>query len=238
MKQKLFIGTCGWNYKHWKENFYPKDIPQKSWLNFYSEKFNTVEINSSFYHLPKEKTFENWKKSVGKNFIYSVKASRYITHMKKLHDSEESVKTFLDRTKILNGKLGSILFQLPPYLQFDYDKLKNFLAILPRKNKITIEFRHKSWWNEDTYKLLEKYNIAFCIYELGEKVSPQKITADFAYIRLHGPGAKYKGNYHNQTFKKWIKKFKSWKVKEIYCYFDNDEKGFAAKNALKLKEII
>jgi uncharacterized protein YecE (DUF72 family) len=238
MKQKIFIGTSGWNYKHWKENFYPKDTPQKDWLKFYAEKLDTVEINNSFYHLPKEKTFESWKEIVGKNFVYSVKASRYITHMKKLHECRDSVKTFLDRAKILDNKLGPILFQLPPYLQFDYDKLNDFLNTLPKKYKYTIEFRHKSWWKDETYELLKKKNIAFCIYELGKKVSPEDVTADFAYIRFHGPSGKYKGNYHSQTFKKWVKKFKSWEAKEIYCYFDNDEKGYAAKNALRLKEIL
>ncbi len=237
-KESIFIGTSGWNYSHWKENFYPENVSQKNWLKFYSEKLNTVEINSSFYHLPKETTFEKWKTTFPKGFVFSVKASRYITHMKKLIDSQESVQLFLSRAKILGDKLGPVLFQLPPSLKFNNNTLEEFLRILPGKFKYTIEFRHQSWWNNETYELLRKNNIAFCIYELGKTISPKEITSDFTYLRLHGPGTKYKGNYNDEILQRWANYFFQWQVKEIYCYFDNDEKGYAPKNAQTLRNFV
>lgn len=239
-KGKIYIGTSGWNYKHWKKNFYPEDIKQKDWLKFYSEKFDTVEINNSFYRLPEKKTFKNWKDTVSKNFVFSVKASRYITHMKKLKDPKESVSNFIDNSKSLKEKLGPILFQLPPNWKFNKKRFQNFLKKLSKKYNYTMEFRNSTWWNDDVFKLLKKNNIAFCIYELENTTTPKKITADFVYVRLHGPDGKYKGIYNKKALSYWAKLFNKWlsNKKDIFCYFDNDEKGFAAKNALQLKNLI
>ena len=238
--KKVNIGTSGWNYQHWKGSFYPEDIPQKDWLHFYIGKgFKTVELNSPFYHLPKNSTYKKWYESVPEDFVFSVKASRYITHIKKLNEAGESIEKFFDGAKELKEKLGSVLFQLPPGLKSDAERLKNFMKNLSEKYRCTFEFRNNSWWNDDIFEELKNKNAAFCIYELNGTITPKEVTADFIYIRLHGPGGKYQGDYDNKTLSNWADFIRNWNEegKDVYCYFDNDEKGFAAKNALKLKEL-
>jgi uncharacterized protein YecE (DUF72 family) len=235
---KVHIGTSGWSYRHWKGNFYPENLPQKDWLQFYIDKgFLTVEVNSPFYHLPYKSTFEKWRDSVPKDFLFSVKASRYITHIKKLHDARESIKKFFDSAKELNEKLGPVLFQLPPGWKFDRERLANFLKNLSNKYRYTFEFRNNTWWNDEAFDLLKYNNISFCIYELEGTITPKETTADFVYIRLHGPGKKYQGDYNIKTLSDWADSCIKWKGegKDIFCYFDNDQNGFAAKNALELK---
>ena len=196
-----FIGTSGWNYKHWKGNFYPEDITQKEWLNFYTERFDTVELNASFYHLPKRDTFKNWKKDTPDKFIFSVKASRYITHNKKLHEVKEPVSNFYKSANGLGKKIGTTLFQLPPGWKFNEERIRNFIKVLPKSKRFTIEFRNDSWWNDDLLQILRDNNIAFCIFELGGVLSPKEVTADFIYIRLHGPDGKYAGSYDEKHYK-------------------------------------
>ncbi len=239
-KGKIYIGTSGWNYKHWVNEFYPEDLSKKNWLQFYIGKgFKTVELNNPFYHLPKSSTFKKWRESVPKDFVFSVKASRYITHMKKLKDPAESIKRFFDNSKELKKKFGPVLFQLPPGWKFNLERFKKFLKKLPGKHIYTFEFRNKTWWNDDTLSLLRQNNSAFCIYELDGTNTSKEITADFIYIRLHGPDGKYQGNYSTKALSSWAGFIKEWnkKGKDIYCYFDNDQKGYAAKNALELKEL-
>jgi uncharacterized protein YecE (DUF72 family) len=238
-KGKIHIGTSGWNYEHWSGVFYPPDLKQNEWLKFYTQKLHTVEINSSFYHLPREKTFEKWSATVPNDFIFSVKASRYITHVKKLNDPEEPVKKFIDAAKCLNEKLGPILFQLPPNLNFNNEKFCDFINVLPDKYRYTFEFRNSSWWNEITLKLLEENNLSFCIFELGELASPKEVTADFVYVRLHGHEEKYRGSYTKRLIAGWVKDFKkmSMEGKDVYCYFDNDEGAYAAKNAIEMHNL-
>jgi uncharacterized protein YecE (DUF72 family) len=238
-KSKIHIGTSGWNYKHWKGNFYPEDVPQKKWLEFYYNRFKTVELNNSFYRLPEIKTFDSWRKNTPDDFMFSVKASRYITHLKKLND-KESLKEFLKRANHLKEKLGPVLFQLPPGWKFNEERFYTFLKMLPKKYKYTFEFRNESWWNEKVIDALNENNIAFCIFEIGDKHSPKEVTAYFIYVRLHGPGAPYQGLYNPNTLKDWKNFFTKWnkKGKEIWCYFDNDQNGYAAQNAKELLEKI
>jgi uncharacterized protein YecE (DUF72 family) len=241
VKNKLIhIGTSGWNYKHWREAFFPKDLPTKEWLSYYVQKFHTVEINNSFYQLPTAETFQNWYKKTPDDFIFSVKASRYITHMKKLNEPKEALRNFMDRVSILREKLGPILFQLPPRWKCNEDRLANFIQLLPKDLRYTFEFRDQSWWNTEIYNILNEYNIAFCIYELAGTLAPKQVTADFVYIRLHGPGDKYQGSYDQDILAGWMGAFSSWvkQGKEIFCYFDNDENGYAAQNAQSLQSMI
>lgn len=237
---KIIIGTSGWSYKHWKGAFYPATIRDNQEFEFYQKYFNTVEINNSFYHLPLEKTFTNWRKETAEDFTFAVKASRYITHMKKLKNDDAGLETFLKRAAKLKEKLGPVLFQLPPSWKLNFERLENFVKALPDKHRYTFEFRNHSWYDESVIELLTRHNIAFCIYELEHHLSPLHVTADFVYIRLHGPGDKYQGYYSKAELKKWARRCQNWQKegRDVYVFFDNDQSGYAAFNALTLKELV
>lgn len=240
-KGKIHIGTSGWHYKHWKEAFYPKEIAEKDQLGYYSSVFRTVEINNSFYRLPTEDTFTAWRKEVPDDFMFAVKGSRFITHLKKLNLDKEGIRLFFTRVKYLKNKLGPILFQLPPRWKFNQERFAMFLSILPRKYKYAFEFRDTTWYNQQVYDLLKKYNCAFCMYELAGHRSPEKVTADFIYLRAHGPtDKKYQGSYTTLRLKRMAKKCLAWSKegKDVFVYFDNDQAGYAAANARKLLEMV
>jgi len=238
--QKVHIGTSGWHYKQWIGPFYPEKLPKKDMLKYYVQFFSTTEINNSFYKLPDKNTFQNWAEQVPENFTFSVKASRYITHMKKLKNSRESLNRFMEGIKPIGNHLGPILFQLPPRWRCNPQRLSSFLEGLPPGNQYVFEFRDPSWWNETIYNLLKDHGAAFCIFELAGELSPLLTTSDFVYIRLHGPGDAYQGSYSETDLRDWAAKIKQWynKGKTVYLYFDNDQAGFAAKNALRLKGIV
>lgn len=239
MKRNIHIGTSGWQYPHWRGTFYPEEIRNADHFAYYAARFETVEINNSFYRLPTREVFERWKAAAPEGFKFAVKANRYITHMKKLHDSGEAIERMMGRASALEEKLGPILFQMPPHFGFRGDRLEAFLELLPRGYQFAFEFRNPDWYREETYRLLKRSNAAFCIYELAGHQSPLEVTADFIYIRLHGPGGKYQGDYHGNTLSMWAERCKSWSANhEIWCYFDNDEKGYAAFDALQLREMI
>jgi uncharacterized protein YecE (DUF72 family) len=208
-------------------------------MNFYSQSFDTVELNNSFYKMPSLKAFETWRDQTPAGFIFSVKAGRYITHMKKLKDPAEPVQRFMDRVVGLGDKLGPILFQLPPGWNVNVERFHEFLKVLPRDLRYTFEFRNESWYCDEIYDLLREYNCAFCIYELAGHLTPIMVTGDFVYIRLHGPGEKYQGSYDEARLNKWQARVDEWRSsgKDVYIYFDNDQEGFAAFNAKQLKEM-
>jgi uncharacterized protein YecE (DUF72 family) len=239
-KGKIYIGTSGWHYKHWKGTFYPAEIKDAEQFSYYSRYFDTVEINNSFYRLPSAKTFEGWKKASPKGFLFAVKASRYITHMKKLKADGRSLRSFFTRANKLQEKTGPILFQLPPKWNINTERLADFLSRLPKGDRYTFEFRNHTWYNNEVYELLKKYNCAFCVYELEHHLSPVEVTADFVYIRLHGPGNKYQGSYTSVALKKWAKRCLQWQKdkKDVYVYFDNDQEGYAAFNAQQLIKLV
>lgn len=244
MKKKktpqLFIGTSGWKYPHWKGNFYPRDLKAREEFGYYCSLFDTVELNNPFYRSPSAPTFERWEKEAPENFLYSVKANRFFTHLKKLNVKRMNILNFLDKAQNLKKKLGPFMFQLPPRWKKNIPRLETFLKKLPGKYRYSIEFRDNSWMDEELYICLRKHHIAFCIYELAGYISPLSVTADFVYIRLHGPGAKYSGSYSVQKLTKWANFCKQQLAggKDVYLYFDNDEKAYAAKNALRLKTLI
>ncbi len=234
------IGTSGWHYNHWKGTFYPEKLSAAKMLDYYIGKFDTVEINNSFYRLPLETTFEEWKNAVPKDFLFAVKASRYITHMKKLKNPETGFRKFFDRVVFLGRKLGPILFQLPPHWQSDPERLDCFLEYLPRELRYAFEVRDPSWFSDSVTAVLKKHNAAFCIYDFDRRLSPRTVTADFVYVRLHGPEGRYTGSYSQETLADWAQTFRSWsrQRKDVYCYFDNDQAGYAAKDALRLKALV
>jgi uncharacterized protein YecE (DUF72 family) len=231
------IGTSGFHYKHWKGPFYPAKCPASKMLGYYLEHFNTVELNNSFYRLPTAEAFDCWRDATPSNFVFAVKASRFITHNKKLKDPENALDNLLPRAAHLGPKLGPILFQLPPHWRVNPERLTGLLEILPRDLRYAFEFRELSWLTPEIDSILQKFNAAFCIYELAGYYSPLRITADFTYIRLHGPGAgKYQGSYTEDQLHAWARQIEQWsaQLKAVYLYFDNDQSGYAAENAQSL----
>jgi uncharacterized protein YecE (DUF72 family) len=236
----IHIGTSGWHYDHWRGSFYPEDLAAAGFLEFYAARFHTVEINNSFYQLPAAATFDHWRDTVPAGFIFAVKGSRYITHMKKLLEPEQTLEPLLERVVRLQPKLGPLLFQLPPRWRFNPERLEAFLQALPPRGRYTLEFRDQSWINRDAGAILRRHNVAFCIYELAGYLSPLEVTADFVYIRLHGPDGAYQGRYGAAALAGWAEKIASWAGagREVFCYFDNDEAGYAARDAQELQEMV
>jgi uncharacterized protein YecE (DUF72 family) len=238
---RLCIGTSGWHYKHWLGVFYPSGTRSSDMLKFYTQTFNTVEVNNTFYQLPLAVTFDNWRETVPDGFQFAVKASRFITHMKKLKDPEVSSAKFFLGVQRLEDKLGPILFQLPPRWKLDLARLRVFLELLPEEWRYVLEFRDQSWMVPEVFELMSKHNIAFCIHDFADmKVQPQ-ITADFTYIRFHGPTtAKYAGSYSPRQLHLWADRIGKWRTRlsAIYVYFNNDPDGAAVRNAITLKGLI
>lgn len=238
-KGRIHVGTSGWHYKHWIGTFYPEGTKNNQQLAYYLKHFGTVELNNPFYRLPSPETFKNWGKSVPAGFIFSIKGNRYVTHMKKLKVTENDLDYFFQGVDQLGKKAGPILFQLPPGWKVNTERLKDFLALLPEGYRYTFEFRNHTWYTDEVYTLLERRNCAFCIYELAGHQSPEKVTADFVYVRLHGPGDKYQGKYTTASMKKWARRCQEWQQsgKDVFVYFDNDQAGYAPANAQQLAEL-
>lgn len=237
------IGTSGWSYEDWRGGkFYPKNLKKINELGYLAESFNTVELNASFYHLPKKYTFKNWKKKTPKDFVFSVKASRYITHIKKLKDSQETWGNFYQRTKLLGGKLGPILVQFQPSWKKNTQRLKNFLKVATKDHeKLALEFRHPSWFCDNIYDILREYNVTLVYADCGQKW-PQKwreTSSDFAFIRMHGPNGSYATKYKKDHLRKIAEKIEKplKQDKKVYVYFNNDYEAYAIENALALKDL-
>ena len=240
MLKSIHIGTSGWHYDHWKGSFYPEDLAEDGLLEYYSGRFSTVEINNTFYQLPSDDTVNTWKAAAGDDFVFSVKASRYITHMKKLKDPGDALKRFFHCIAPLGDRMGPVLFQLPPRWRRDAGRLEDFLEMLPPENRYAFEFRDRSWLDEDVFRILREHGAALCIYDLAGFTSPGEVTAGHVYVRLHGPDGAYRGSYDPQTLSGWIGAFSSWasQGREVYCYFDNDQEGNAVADAIAMRGMI
>ncbi len=237
-KRRIHIGTSGWHYKHWVGPFYPEGTPARGFLAHYVQHFATVEINNTFYRLPKPETMAAWRDEVPKDFRFACKASRYITHMKKLKDPAASSARFFEVIAALGHKLGPILFQLPPRWRVDVGRLRAFLETLPPGHRAAFEFRDETWFTDEVLAALSDHDVAFCIYDLAGRCSPLEVTGDFVYLRLHGPGAAYSGSYDERTLAAWAKRIAAWQDqgRSVFTYFDNDEAGYAVRDALRLIE--
>ncbi len=237
---KIYIGTSGWSYDGWSGIFYPESLARTGWLSFYSEHFSTVEINSSFYHLPKPQTFNSWAKKTPDNFLFAVKASRYITHIKRLKDCGEPFKNLLKSAKELKGKLGPFLFQLPPNMKKNTSRFKDFLEILPDDYKYAFEFRNESWFCDEVYNMLDSKGCAIVISNSPGFPYHEKVAGSFCYIRMHGGKELYSSNYTGIELKKVAKIVKQYQKNGIssYTYFNNDIHGYAVENAKTLINLI
>lgn len=240
MDQRVRIGTSGWHYKHWRDNFYPPKLNTDAMLSYYAERLDTVEINNSFYRLPTTDAVRNWVRTTPPGFLFAVKASRYITHNRKLNDPEGSFAKFMEMAEGFGEKLGPILFQLPPKWNVNAERLRAFLKALPRGNQYAFEFRHPSWLTDEVYEILHRSNAALCIYEIAGFQSPVKLTADFTYLRLHGPGERaYQGKYSAEVLRRWADQIADWRSRgcQTYVYFDNDQAGYAVQDAVELLKL-
>jgi len=238
MGAKYYIGTSGWVYPHWRDVFYPPKLPQSKWLEFYTGYFSTVELNNSFYRLPSEQVFSNWRATSPEGFLYAVKVSRFITHIKRLKDVAEPIETFLQRARHLNEKLGPLLYQLPPNMHRNDERLESFLPLLPKGLRHVIEFRHQSWLDEEVFDILRRHNIGFCVFDMPGLPCPLLATADFAYIRFHGSTGLYFSRYSDEELEEWARSISvlAKYLDTVYIYFNNDAEGFAIKNAQTMAE--
>jgi uncharacterized protein YecE (DUF72 family) len=237
---EIRVGTSGWHYDHWRGRFYPDDLRKDEWLEYYARHFDTVEINNTFYHLPRAKTMTNWHDKAPAGFVYAVKASRYITHVKKLNDPAESIQRFFDLVDLLKRRLGPILYQLPPSLHKDLERLDAFIKGLPTRDHAVFEFRHKSWYEPDTFDLLNKWGVALCVHDLAGSASPRVVTGEIVYVRFHGTSGRYAGNYTDVMLAEWADwlREQTRNVRAVYAYFNNDVEGHAINNARTLRRFL
>jgi len=243
---EIYIGTSGWAYNHWQGIFYPKELKNNEKLNFYSKYFKTAEINYSFYHLPRTKTYQSWYSQVPKDFLFAIKISRFITHIKRLKEIKKSWEIFFENAINLKEKTGPFLLQLPPTFKCENENLKRlekFLKITKEKRKkisLAVEIRHKSFKNSAFFNLLKKYNTALVISDSPSWIKIEKPElADFVYIRMHGSKKLFSSSYTKKELENLAKKIKKWqKERQVFVYFNNDAYGFAVKNALTLKSLI
>jgi uncharacterized protein YecE (DUF72 family) len=242
---RCWIGTSGWNYPHWSELFYPSGLKPAAWFQHYARFFDTVEVNNTFYRLPSPAVFVRWGEAAPAGFRFSLKASRFITHVKRLLEPERSAAEFLRRAAGLGGKLGPILFQMPPSGRANPVRLRLFLEylahqkILPRL-QVAFEFREPSWLVPEVFAALEKANAALCLADWPELTVEGPITADFVYIRRHGAGALYAGAYSRTALRRQADRIRGWLAegRSVYVYFNNDAAAHAVANALTLKELL
>ncbi|HVW87423.1 MAG TPA: DUF72 domain-containing protein [Bryobacteraceae bacterium] len=234
---EIRIGTSGWHYKHWLGPFYPEKLPASKMLAWYAGQFDTVELNTTFYRLPPEPAVDSWRDDTSHGFLFAAKASRFITHMKKLKDPEQSLERYFERVDRLRGKLGPIVFQLPPNWQVDLYRFDEFLKHLPRRHRYAFEFRNETWNDDAVLSLMREHRVAYCIFDLAGYQSPFTVTADFVYVRLHGPDGKYQGCYSDAELNDWASRMQEWGRSglSVYVYFDNDDSGYAPMNALSLR---
>jgi len=238
----LVIGTSGWHYRHWRGNFYPDGLPTTRWFAYYRSVFTSVEMNATFYRLPSVPAVQAWKSQAPPGFRYAIKGSRFITHNKKLADPLPSLQRFHDVISHLKETLAVILFQLPPSWGPNLPRLAAFLTAYRRifpTTRMCLEFRNQQWYGAATERLLRDAGIGFCIYQLNGHDSPPLVTADFAYVRLHGSGGRYSGAYDRAALRPWAERIRSWRAQglDCFCYFDNDIGGDAPRDATLLREL-
>ena len=234
------IGCSGWNYKHWRERFYPKGLSVSRWFAFYAEHFDTVEINNSFYMLPKAETFDKWREQAPRGFCYAVKANRYLTQAKKLKECEEPLERMMPLFRRLGSTLGPILYQLPPKFQLNLERLESFLELAPRDVANVFEFRHKSWYVPETYALLERHGASLCVHDMPGSASERIAVGPVAYVRFHGAAGKYWGRYSDEGLLSWTDWIAvQWRSgRSVWCYFNNDIDGHAIHDAQTLKSMV
>jgi uncharacterized protein YecE (DUF72 family) len=234
------VGCSGWIYPHWRGRFYPEELAVKRWFSFYAEHFDTVEINNSFYRLPKPETFDAWAAQAPPGFRYAVKANRFLTQAKKLKDCEEPMARMMPAFRHLGETLGPVLYQLPPRFKVNLERLERFLELVPKDVINVFEFRDNSWHDDAVFTLLERYGASFCAHDMPGSDSPDLAVGPVAYVRFHGGEGKYWGRYSDEALLRWT----DWMIaearkgREVWAYFNNDIDGHAIHDALTLKAML
>lgn len=234
------VGCSGWQYKHWRGDFYPTDVPVARWFEFYAARFDTVEINNSFYRLPEAATFARWAERAPSRFLFAVKASRFLTHMKKLKDPDGPVNLLFDRMRSLGRHLGPVLYQLPPGWKLDRARLEHFLQVLPKGKRHVLEFREPSWYADDVSALLERYGVARCLHDMKGSATGQERVGPFVYVRFHGASGTYSGAYPERRLDRWAEWLHAQRRAgcEVFAYFNNDVGGHAPRDAVTLRRLL
>jgi uncharacterized protein YecE (DUF72 family) len=237
---KVYIGTSGWSYKSWRGPFFPKEVKIKDHLRYYASQFSTTELNGVFYRTPTVEAVRGWREQTPADFVFAWKASKFITHWKRLTNSENSIELMVSRLKILSPKSGPVLFQLPPRFKANRERLASFLKLLPKCWPYAFEFRDPSWYEDDILDLLRDNDISLCLSDHHDAPSPWEVTARHVYVRGHGPGGTYKDHYPDKTLRAWARDIAKWKRQRrtVFVYFDNDQKSAAPKDAQRLLELI
>jgi len=238
---RVQIGTSGWSYAHWQGPFYPAGLPRAEWLRYYARHLSSLEINASFYRLPSPDTLHEWQRHVPADFVFAFKASRYLTHMKKLRPAPEGLARMFACAKVLGAQLGPILFQLPPRWHANPSRLDEFLATLPKNHRYAFELRDETWWCDAVYDILRRHDAATVWFDMEQRRSPVVDTASFRYVRWHGPGeAAYTGRYGRNRLRPLVRHVSEWREggQDVYIYFDNDEAGYAPVDALALQDML
>lgn len=245
MPGRLFIGTSGYVYPHWRGRFYPRDVPVGRWLAHYGEHFSTVELNSPFYRLPTAATFAAWGRAAPRRFVFAVKASRYLTHMKKLKDPGPPLRRLLGRARALDAALGPILFQLPRHFPLDEERLDGFLLALRRQRSVpglraVLEVRHPSWLDPVVAARLRRAGVALCLHDSIQLSVTGPLTAPFVYVRRHGTTGRYHGSYPDRMLVEDAARVCAWRAegRDVYVYFNNDHRAHAVANAARLRALV
>jgi uncharacterized protein YecE (DUF72 family) len=237
---RIRVGCSGWQYQHWRGDIYPAELPVSRWFEHYARSFDTVEINNSFYRLPPAETFAKWRERAPKGFLYAVKASRYLTHMKKLTDPEDPLFRFFENAKQLGPRLGPVLYQLPPRWPVNVERFEIFLRTLPKRYRHTVEFREQSWYDERVFALMRKYKVALCLHDMQGCATDRIVVGPFIYVRYHFGTKKYGGAYDDRRLDDWA----DWLAAQahegldVFAYFNNDTGGHAPRDAVRLRDRI
>jgi uncharacterized protein YecE (DUF72 family) len=240
MAPRVWVGTSGWTYRDWRGAFYPAKLRQASELEHYASVFGTAEINGSFYRLPSEAAVAGWRERTPEGFVFAWKVPRYLTHYRRLKDADESVALIYGRMEGLGEKRGPALFQLPPQLKRDDERLAGFLPLLAGRGRAVFEFRDASWYAPEVLALLRAHDVALCVSDHAAAPAPWEATASFVYVRGHGPGGRYHGSYDNAALEGWAARLREWRAAglETFSYFDNDIGAAAPGDALRLRALL
>jgi uncharacterized protein YecE (DUF72 family) len=233
------IGCSGWQYRHWRGDFYPAALPAARWLEYYAGHFDTVEVNNTFYNLPEAPTFAEWARRTPPRFLYAVKASRYLTHMKKLKDPKEPLHRFFTRARRLGPKLGPVLYQLPPRWPVNLERFRTFLRALPKGRRHVVEFREPSWYSDEVFALMERHDVSVCLHDMTGSASGRLDVGPIVYVRFHGT-TKYAGRYDDAALGSWAEWLgpRAKAGKPVFAYFNNDVGGHAPRDAKRLRDLV